>query len=156
MTDDEFQAWLDEGFENFKTKAAATDAACAPYREREYNLHDGTLTFFDNSVPKLRASVQVVGTTAPNDFLWAWANDCFPPHVLRDAQTARDFGVRNGLLFLSRERFDPQNPRVFGWEMTAATARLTDAIGATAVPYGDDEGRLTFFLLHDLRPVEFH
>ena len=155
MTGDEFEAWLGDAFAAFRPKAEATDASCAPYPEREYDLHNGTLTFFEDGVPRLRARIQVVGTTGRSDWLWAWANERLPRDVIRDAEAVRRFGEDNGVEWFSEERFEPQQLEAFGWEMTIAAAKIAGAVGATAVPYGDG-GRQTFFLLHDLRRVEPH
>src|SRR5215471_15696191 len=47
------------------------------------DLDGGTLTFSDAGVPKVIATIQVVGTTSPssNTWLWSWDYDSLPECV---------------------------------------------------------------------------
>ncbi len=66
-----------------------------------YDSEPGTITFSDKGVPKVIASVQVVGTTSAktNSWLWAWANESIPPKEYARLTEVRAFGEAEGLLF---------------------------------------------------------
>jgi hypothetical protein len=51
----------------------------------DYDLERGTLTFSKDGVPKVRASIQVIGTTSISGgtWMWGWANESLPSNVTK-------------------------------------------------------------------------
>jgi hypothetical protein len=85
----------------------------------DYDLDAGNLVFSDGGVPKVIASIQVVGTTSntSHTWMWAWANESLPLTVTEQVREVRQFGISESL-----SRFtEPQltDDEVLGWEMTA-------------------------------------
>jgi hypothetical protein len=59
----------------------------------DYDLERGNLTFSESGVPKVRASIQVIGTTSfsGGTWLWGWANESLPPNVTKAVAKVREF-----------------------------------------------------------------
>ena len=112
----------------------------------DYDLQAGTLTFSDNGVAKVVAEIQVVGTTSnrANNWLWAWANDHWPPERTTDSQKVLRFGEEHGICELTHDYVEDDDINHLGWELTAVAARITDALGAYRPP--DETGAM--FLLY--------
>lgn len=102
-----------------------------------YNLEHGTLTFSQDDVPKVIASIQVVGSTSKSGgtWMWGWANENMPPNVVRAISKVRRFGEAENLVELTQ----PSAPddEYIGWEMTAIAAKLLGAKGAYRCPWED-------------------
>jgi hypothetical protein len=96
----------------------------------DYELERGTLTFSGDGVPKVVASIQVVGTTSKTSgtWLWAWANENLPAKVTHAVKTVRAFGEAENLRELTETSLD--DDEYLGWEMTAIAARILKAKGA--------------------------
>jgi len=95
-----------------------------------YDLDRGTLTFLRGDAPKVRALIQVIGSTSSErkTWLWAWANASLPKKVTEAATLVRKFGEKEKLAQL----VEPSIPsdEYLGWEMTGLAAKLTGAKGA--------------------------
>jgi uncharacterized protein DUF6882 len=100
----------------------------------DYELEAGTLVFSEGGVPKVVASVQVVGTTstASKNWLWGWANRDLPKRVTDRLHQVRDFGEAEGLVELIQQSL-PDN-EYLGWAMTAIAARILGGKGGYRVP----------------------
>jgi hypothetical protein len=111
--------------------------------ERQYGHHarwdwddpSSTLTFSDPELPTVAVHCSVVGTTEGDSWQWSWANENIPPHMKLDMEEVREFGEVNGYeklttAFLAADEYT-------GWEMTAATEHVLNALGAYRLP-GDD------------------
>jgi hypothetical protein len=59
-----------------------------------YGLERGTLAFSENGVPRVMASIQVIGTTSVSGgtWMWGWANKCLPSNVTKAVAKVREFG----------------------------------------------------------------
>ena len=103
----------------------------------DYDLDHGTLTFSKQGVPRVIASILVVGTTSNSagTWLWSWANGYLPENLSGPVKKVREFGLAEGLQDLT-EPYAPDDDQ-FCWDMTAITARLMDAKGAYRCP-GDN------------------
>ncbi len=103
----------------------------------DYYLDTGELVFSDGGVPKVVASIQVVGTTSKTSrtWMWAWANESLPRGVTERVLEVRQFGVTEGLSKLTEPQLTDNE--FLGWEMAAITARIIGAKGAYRCP-GDD------------------
>jgi len=100
----------------------------------DYDLKHGTLTFSENGVPKVLASIQVIGTTSVADgtWMWGWANDSLPPNVTKAVARVREFGQARNITELTEATL-PDDEHL-GWGMTAVAAKLLGAKGAYRCP----------------------
>jgi hypothetical protein len=114
----------------------------------DYDLETGTLIFSENDVPKVIASIQVVGSSssASHTWLWGWANSSIPPHVCNRLSQVRSFGKTEGLTILTTD--STADNEYLGWEMAAITARVIGARGAYRCP---SENGFLYFVYIDLR-----
>jgi hypothetical protein len=100
----------------------------------EYDLDRGTLAFTQNGVPKVLATIQVVGTTSISGgtWLWGWANESLTPKVTTQLAKVRAFGEAENVSELT----DAELPddEYLGWGMTAVAAKLLGAKGAYRCP----------------------
>lgn len=103
----------------------------------DYELERGTLVFSADGMPKVSASIQVVGTTSVSagTWLWGWANDNLPPNVTELAQKVREFGRTENIVELTKTEL--ADDEYLGWEMTAIAAKILGAKGADRCP-GED------------------
>ncbi|MEA3058100.1 MAG: hypothetical protein QOF34_915, partial [Sphingomonadales bacterium] len=65
----------------------------------DYDVDAGTLIFSDASGPKVRAVIQIAGSTsaAAGDWLWAWANSHWPDASVQSSLVAKRFGEQRGI-----------------------------------------------------------
>jgi hypothetical protein len=103
----------------------------------DYDLAHGTLTFSKEGVPRVIASILVVGTTSNSagTWLWSWANGYLPDNVSEPVKKVREFGLNENLQDLTEPY--AENDEQFCWDMTAIAARLMEAKGAYRCP-GDN------------------
>ena len=90
------------------------------------------LTFSDPKLPTVRVHCSVVGTTEGDSWQWSWANKTTPPYAKLGMDRVRDFGQANGYEklttgFLVADEYT-------GWEMTAVTEHILNALGAYRFP----------------------
>jgi len=104
----------------------------------DYELEAGILTFSENGVPKVIASIQVVGTTSISGgtWMWAWANENLPVKVTEAIRKVQAFGEAENLSELMQECLP--DDEYIGWEMSAIAARILHSKGAYRCP--DDNG----------------
>jgi hypothetical protein len=91
-----------------------------------------TMTFSDPNLPTVRVHCSVVGTTQGTQWQSSWANKNISPHEKLDMEMVRDFGEANGyekltIAFLDADEYT-------GWEMTAVTEHILNALGAYRFP----------------------
>lgn len=103
----------------------------------DYNLERGTLTFSANGVPKVLASIQVIGTTSVSGgtWMWGWANESLSPKVTKEVAKVREFGLAGNIPELTKAELP--DDEYLGWGMTAVAAKLLGAKGAYRCP-GDN------------------
>jgi hypothetical protein len=108
----------------------------------DYDLSLGTLTFSEDGVPKVRASIHVVGTTSRSagTWMWGWANKNLPTNVTKAGNRVRQFGDFERISQLTQAVL--QDDEYLGWAMTAVSAKILEAKGAYRCP--DDDGFLYF------------
>jgi hypothetical protein len=90
----------------------------------DYDLERKTLTFSQNGVPRVIATIQVVGTTSESagNWLWGWANGHLPNGVTQQMERVRAFGARESISELVTAYGDDSEG--FGWAMTSIAARI--------------------------------
>jgi hypothetical protein len=124
-----------------KNKALAAEFKTGDWPRYDYDIDTGTLVFSDASGPKVRASIQVVGTTSlvAGDWLWAWANSHWPDASIQSALIAKQFGEEHGICELThRQIADRDDLNGLGWALTSVVAKVAGCVGAYRPPR--DEG----------------
>lgn len=132
---------MDQNQKDFKLDA---------YTRVDWHQWRGEACFSTGGVPKVVARIQLVGTlsTKANSWFWAWANAGLLDPVRHAAAKTRDFGIERGILRLMQPRWGAKDKDA--WEMTAATAKLSEAKGAFRCPAQDGFAYLVFT---DIRAV---
>jgi len=100
----------------------------------DYDLDRGTLTFSQDGIAKVVASILVAGTTSQSSgtWLWSWANGYLSESVSEPLNKVRDFGVSEKIAELAEPyALDDED---LGWAMTAIAARIMHAKGAYRCP----------------------
>jgi hypothetical protein len=120
------------------------------YTRFDWHQWRGELLFSSGGTPKVVAKIQVVGNVSAKakTWFWSWANSGILDPVRQAARKAREFGIEHGILRLMQPRWAAQDKDA--WEMTAATAKLTDAKGAFRCPGPDGH---TYMVFTDIRAV---
>lgn len=97
----------------------------------------GELVFSDDEAPRVRCSVQIIGTLSQqtNTWLWAWESPWVVDEMQKSARRVRDFGERRQLTDLTNAKYVADEAHA--WNMTAIAAKLEDAEGAYRVPNRD-------------------
>lgn len=100
----------------------------------DYDLERARLTFSQDKMPKVIASIQVVGTTSTTDgtWLWGWANENLPTAATKAMKKVRAFGETENLAALTQSSCPDEE--YLGWEMTAIAAKVLEAKGAYRCP----------------------
>ncbi len=150
---DWYADWRHDAFHELMTKQ---DEMNERYQTKvwpryDYDLDAGTLTFSDPTGPKVIADIQVVGTTATNDWLWSWANSHWPPSCVEDLHRVRAFGEEHGIDELISETLENDDLNSLGWEMAAVSARILGAVGAYRPPR--ESGGGLFVIYRSIRLV---
>jgi hypothetical protein len=100
----------------------------------DYDFDLGTLTFSQDGVPMVRASIQVIGTTSVSGkkWMWDWANESLPQNATKAVAKVRAFGTAENIAELkARELPDDE---YLGWGLTAVAAKVLTAKGAYRCP----------------------
>lgn len=60
----------------------------------DYDFEQETLTFSEEGIAKVVASIQVVGTTSRSaaTWMWGWVNDSLTANATKDVERVRQFG----------------------------------------------------------------
>jgi hypothetical protein len=116
----------------------------------DYDLDALTLTFSEGGEPKVVADIQVVGTTGPEDWLWAWGNTHLPEPCRRDVEQVKAFGEEHGIQELTWELLGAEDLNSLGWNLAAVAARICDAQGAYRAP---GENGALFMIYRNIRYV---
>src|SRR6185436_5526452 len=92
----------------------------------------------------------VAGTvsTKANSWFWAWANSGLVDAVRQASKKTREFGIERGILRVIQPRWAAKEKD--GWEMTAVTAKVTEAKGAFRCPVQDGHA---YLVITDIRTV---
>ncbi len=100
----------------------------------DYDFDRGTLTFSQDGVPKVRASIQVIGTTSISGktWMWGWANESLPQNVTKAVAKVRAFGAAENIAELREEELSDDEH--LGWGLTAVAAKVLGAKGAYRCP----------------------
>ena len=133
-----------EEFEEFRTQAYESlvqiNELCkqqfklGTWQHWAYELEAGTLTFSNDGVPRVVATIQAVGSTSNKSgtWMWGWANQSLPEKVTDQLFRLKQFGERENLTQLTEATF-PGDEKV-GWEMAAVATRILGGKGVYRCP----------------------
>jgi hypothetical protein len=140
-----FHDWAEEAVRQLDEKV---DHLRTEYRLEEqpscrFDMQAGTVTYGKGKIPEVIAEIQVVGTTniVDGDWMWGWANSCWPATAVEDIQRVREFGEKHGIEELTRARLIPaEDLEGMARGFTAIAVRVVDALGAFRLPRDDGAG----------------
>ena len=128
---------LARGVEDLRAKTAA-HGAWGFGREETWNVDQdtGDIIFELADGIVAQAPVQIIGSvnTLDGTWLWSWANPSVDPALTRDALALREYGVTNGVAFLTERKYEASEERA--WQLTALSVYLNNAQGAYRGPAG--------------------
>jgi hypothetical protein len=136
VSPEEFATFHDEAVHALMrlNEACETEFHLASWPRWDYDFDRGTLTFSQDGVAKVVASIQVVGTTSEKagTWLWGWANSHLPVQVTERMKEVRAFGETEKIPELT----NPSAPddEYLGWKMTAVAAAILGSKGAYRCP----------------------
>ncbi|HLY08365.1 MAG TPA: hypothetical protein VKW04_03560 [Planctomycetota bacterium] len=152
MSEKEFQDYLRQS--NWQMRAQIDqnqkDFQLGSYLRFDWDPWRGELVFSSGGTPKVVARIQIVGSlsTKSNSWVWAWATPGLFDAVRKAVLQTKRFGEERGIISLITPKWAAKESDA--WEMTAITARLSDAKGAYKCPSPDG---FTFMVFTDLRSV---
>jgi hypothetical protein len=113
--------------------------ACSRY---EYDFDSERLFFLKGGTVQVVAEIQVAGSTSgrAKNWLWAWGNNHYVESLTVFSRNARTFGEANSIPELTNDIVEADDLNGLGWALTAATARLSGALGAYRPPREDGGG----------------
>src|SRR5579864_4700912 len=119
----------------------------------DYELGHGTLTFSEEGVPKVLATIQAIGNTSISGgtWMWAWANRSLPASVIQAVLEVRAFGETESVAELTQAELPDDES--LGWAMTAIAAKVLKAKGAYRCP-GENGFLYVVYSLIDFAPPE--
>jgi hypothetical protein len=149
---DWYDAWCEEAFAAFqaKQKAMTETFRLGDWERYDYDANRGMLIFSQAGRPQVAAEIQVLGTTAADEWVWGWAHPQWPLQSIAAAMQVRDFGTANGIEELTTDLLKSDDLDGLGWMLCAIAARILDAPGAYRVP--SEAGGL-FLLIRSLKSV---
>jgi len=117
----------------------------------DYDLESCTLTFSQDSQPRVVADIEAVGTVQGSQWEWAWGNRNLSANCRSRIGTVRDFGEEKEwdkltTLFLESDEY-------LGWELTSVAAHILGAEGGYRCPYGDKPGNSLYVVAFNTRFV---
>lgn len=136
MTPDQFLQFAREAVHERQRRngACEDEFRISDWPRWDYDFDAGTMTFSQDGVPKVIASIQVVGSTSISGgtWLWSWANEYMPGRIADRMGAIQTFGeVENLTLLTEAVRADEEH---LGWKLTAIAAKLLDAKGGYRCP----------------------
>ncbi|SRR5258707_817163 len=137
MREPDFEVWKHEAVHGAQ---ALNDQCMREFRlgswpRWEANLEQGKFYFLEDGIPRVAASVVVVGTysTKSETWLWSWANESLPSAVKDSMRAVRNWGSREGVRDLTEPKFPADEE--YGWELASVVLRLLNAICIYRYPF---------------------
>jgi len=135
---------FEQSFEDYKSQCISDLMSLQPEFIKLYDIDNyenwfydhgiGVFHFKSNNGKNLYFKYIDVGSfsTKANTWKWSWDNKTTPKHVCRDLEKVRTFGRSNNFVLLKTGLFE--GDEYTGWEMTAISAKLLNAIGSYRIP----------------------
>ncbi|WP_341873499.1 DUF6882 domain-containing protein [Azotobacter salinestris] len=146
-----------EAYRSLVTEAHQYITECQDRLRSEYQLdawprydweqESASLVFSDETGPRVRASIQFVGSisTRSNTWLWSWANDSLLHQVTCLMSRVKEHGEQKEIKQLATDYWPADE--IDGWEMTSIAGYLLGAKGAYRTP---DEKGFTYMVIMDV------
>lgn len=127
-----YREWRHEAFHELEAKnqTLERELKIGHWERWDYDMTRRELTFSDSGEVRLRAEIQIVGSTGRKDWLWSWANPNWTDNLTGDARTAQGYGEQHSIRELVTGSLKARDLNALGWELTAVTARLAGSVGA--------------------------
>jgi hypothetical protein len=152
MSEQEFQDFLRQsnGFMRGQMDENRKAFQLDSYHRFDWDQWRGELVFSSGGTPKVVARIQLVGSlsTKSNAWAWAWANPGYLASIRQAVIRAKVFGTEHGITRLIQPRWAAKESDA--WEMTAVTAKLSEAKGAYRCPSHDG---FTYMIFTQIRAV---
>lgn len=151
-------------FEEFKSQCVTHLMSLQPEFMKLYDIDSYDEWFYDHGVGafhfksdnerNLYFKYVDVGSfsTKDNTWKWAWDNITTPKHVSRSLEKVKAFGLENDFEQLIEGLFE--GDEYTGWEMTAISAKLLNAIGSYRIPH--DHLFMYFIFTNELTQAEYN
>ena len=139
MTDEDFQGFVDDCFEQLEQKQTSLQRAYGLGTYPRWHLDQTTekLQFFDSSDQlAIQADVVNIGSFASNSntWKWAWANESVPSSLREKAEPLKELADVTGLdFFLSVDTVAVEDENMV-WEVVAMSVHHLKALGAYRAP----------------------
>jgi hypothetical protein len=109
MRESDFQTWKHDAVDEAKVlnEQCMREFRLGSWPRWETNLEQGRFYFVENGIPRVAASVVVVGSysTKSETWLWSWANEHLPSTAKDGIEVVRDWGTREGVRALTEAKF---------------------------------------------------
>ncbi len=139
MTEEEFDKFVHEThlYLMERQERCKAEYGLGDYERWDFDQKTSEFIFSDNSVPKIIAEFQVVGSLSKssNTWLWSWANPSILESLKKKLYIVRQFGEEHGIAKLVEEKWFADETD--GWTMTSITAQILQAKGAYRCPTGN-------------------
>jgi hypothetical protein len=136
MTAEEFLRFRHESIHALKRRNEANEKEfrIGSWSRYDYDFDRGTLTFSQDGITKVVASILVAGSTSQSagTWLWSWANGSLPENVSEPLEKVRNFGISEKIAELA-EPYVPDDESL-GWQLTAVAVKIMGAKGAYRCP----------------------
>lgn len=136
MSPEEFQEYRHEAFDSLVqiNELCQQEFKLGSWQRWDYDLEVGTLTFSNDGLPRVIATIQAVGSISNKSgtWLWGWANHGLPPKVTDQLYRLKQFGERENLSQLTESTFAADEE--LGWELAAIANRVLEGKGVYRCP----------------------
>ena len=136
MSPEEFEEFRAQTFDSLVqiNELCKQEFRIGSWQRWDYELEAGTLTFSNDGVPRVMATIQAVGSTSNKSgtWMWGWANQSLPAKVTDQLYRLKQFGERENLSQLTEATFTADEE--LGWEMAAIATRILEGKGVYRCP----------------------
>jgi hypothetical protein len=141
---DWYPDWRHDAVHQLQEKNARLNAEfrLSEWPRYDYDFDAGQLVFSEQGLAKVIADIQIAGSTSANagNWLWAWANLHLPQELVTASVSLRAFGEEHGIDEMTRPNVSGDDLNALGWELTAVSVRVSNAIGAYRPPRAEGGG----------------
>ncbi len=136
MSPEEFEDYRQQAYDSLVeiNELCKQEFKLGTWQHWAYELEAGTLTFSNDGVPRVVATIQTVGSISKKSdtWMWGWANHSLPAKVTDQLYRLKQFGERENLRQLTEATF--AGDEGLGWEMAAVATRILEGRGAYRCP----------------------
>lgn len=117
------------------------------WKRWDYDLEASTLTFSNDDIPRVIATIQAAGTTSSKSgtWMWGWANGTLPSCVTDQLFRIKQFGEGENISQLAKDKFPADEE--LAWQLAAVATRILGGKGVYRCPSGNG---LLFLVVMDI------